>query len=519
MRHTDLLKLLVVIAALLALILTGCSQEITEPVKTDEIAGAPETPQGLQTLVADGQVRLTWTISSAAQINRFMIYRGDTSSTALDLIDSTTATNYVDSDLRNGLRYIYQVSSIGTNGLESKLSRPVSATPNVFSIQISNGATYTNTRNVTVNLTAPTGTRFVKLGNQADLTTAQWSSFAASKSWELTSGDGTKQVYAAFRDAENNVTLEGVSDEIILDTRASILSVTENSNGQTLTAGSTILFTVDAGEVGGKASVDVGSLGNIELLDVDPNITGSFEDGIYQSLYTVPGAVDVVDAVVKANFTDAAGNSATPRNATTFINIANPPNAVALTAYVVSETEIDLSWTRSQASDFARYLVFRSRTASVSTNDELVSTITSASNSTFNNSDLDPNTTYRYAVYTVDASGLMSKSNEVTAKTFANEAPAAVTLFVSDDDSTSVTLGWTVSDEDDFESYRIFRSTSATVNINNNDNLIGVVTSRTSNSYTDNNVNQGTVYNYVVVVYDRFGAKSPASNQVSGPNP
>ena len=96
---------------------------------------------------------------------------------------------------------------------------------------------------------------------------------------------------------------------------------------------------------------------------------------------------------------------------------------------------------------------------------------------------------------------------------------SAISLYISDEDSTSVTLGWTVSDETDFESYRIYRSTTAGVNINNSSNLISVITSKTANSHTDNNVKEGTLYHYVIVVYDKFGAKSPASNEVSGPNP
>jgi len=499
--------------------LLSCSKQIVEPVRTDTVDGAPEVPHDLQTLIADEQVVLSWSVNDASQITQFMIYRGDTTVAGPVLIDSTTAQTYTNTGLRNGLRYIYQVTSIGSSGLESKRSLGASATPNTYSIQLENGATYTRDRNVTVNLTAPSGTRFVLLGTDANFTGSQWSLYQSAKSVEIPSGDGVKTVYARFRDFENNETAGEFTDEIILDTRASILSVTENSNGAVLTAGSTVLFTVDAGETGGKASVDVGSLGTIDLLDVDPNVSGSVEDGVYQTLYTVPGAVDVVDAIVKANFTDEAGNVAPSRNATTFINVANPPIASTLTAFVKSEKDIELSWTRSQATDFARYLVFRSDKSNVSTDDELLQTVTSASTTTYSDSDLDPSTTYHYAVFTVDASGLMSKSNEISSTTFENKAPKAVTLFISNEDSTSVSLGWTTNNDTDFESYRIYRSTSATVDINNDDNLIGVVTNKNTISYTDNNVTKGTVYNYVVVVYDQFGAKSPASNQVSGPNP
>jgi hypothetical protein len=47
-----------------------------------------------------------------------------------------------------------------------------------------------------------------------------WSAFAATKSWTLTTGNGTKRVYAWFRDQKGNVTTPPSSDTIVLDTTA-----------------------------------------------------------------------------------------------------------------------------------------------------------------------------------------------------------------------------------------------------------------------------------------------------------
>ncbi len=489
----------------------GCTDQIVEPVRTNEVAGAPEVPRNLVTSVGDGTVILSWEISSPAKISRYLIYRGDTTFAAPELIDSTTSLSYTDTGLRNTLRYIYQVTAIGTNGMESDFSRAVSATPNIYTVLISDNSRFTNSRQVTVSFAAPAGTRLVLLANDAQFTGAQWSNFSASRSWELTSGDGVKTVYARFRDAEGNEVAESVSDEIVLDTKAEILSITEDSQGATLSAGDVIEFSMSTGETEGTASVEINNVANITLLE-----SGG---GVYSGTYTIPGGIDVIDATITGSFTDAAGNRASELTLTSFVNIANPPEAAQLSAFVVSEESIELSWTRSSASDFQSYQVFRSETATVNTSSLLIRTETGAANTTFRDNDLEPGKDYYYIVYTIDRTGLRSASNTVKSTTKINEAPTAVVLFKSDEDSTSVRIGWTLNTDSDFASYQVYRSVTTPVQTTGATNLIGVVTGQSTNSFTDENINAGQQFYYVVVVFDKYGARSANSNEVRGPNP
>ncbi len=599
------------LSLLLAMILlAGCSTQMEKPTQTDVVAGAPEIPKNLQTKIGDGQVVLSWVMADTSQILRYLIYRGDTASAEPEVIDSTTGLSYTDRNLRNGLRYIYQISAIGKNTLESRRSSAVSATPNIFSVSIANGVKYTKTVDVTLNLAAPSGTQLVMLGNDSLFEGAAWQAYSSSRSWQLTPVDGVKHVYARFRDGEGNETLRFYSDDIIFDSRAGIVSVKENSAGKVLKSGDVVHFEVVTDEADGVATVAVSGLGTITLYYSD----ASAAQPTYEVDYVIPGAADVIDGTVTGNFTDAAGNAAPARTALTLLNVANPPqpsllssfavsesqidinwtasnaadfasymlfrstssnvdststlvktvttsstisyrdsdlkagvtysyalytvdksalmaksnviaaqtadnppSAVTLSAYVVSEGEIELSWSRCTASDFASYRLFRSETADVTINSTLVKTQTDSATTTYRDTGRDPETDYYYAVFTADEAGLSSKSNVVKATTFANEPPAPVILFISSQDSTSVTLGWTRNDDPDFGSYRIYRSTSASISIVNA-NLTGAVATQSTTTYTDNNIESGQKFYFVVVVYDKYGAASVASNEVHGPN-
>ncbi|MFH2056290.1 MAG: choice-of-anchor X domain-containing protein [bacterium] len=492
----------------------GCTDQIAEPVATDTIAGAPEVPRDLQTQVADGAVELSWTISQPSLARQYLIYRGDTTrgSVAM-LLDSSSQMSYTDGSVRNNVRYFYRVATHATNGLVSRLSAPVSATPALYGISINGGDKYTSSREVTVNPAALSGTRNIILGHDASFSGQNWRDYASSVNWTLEPGDGTKAVYAKFRDYEGNETATYVSDDIILDTRAVIDSVSEDSEGQTLSVGDILHLAVYTSEKDGSASVEVAGVGTQTLFDDGTAGDATADDGIYELDWTVPAAVDVRDGGIRGSFVDAAGNRADDKTSGTVINIANPPPGALLSAYVASTTEIDLTRTRSEVSDFGSYLLFRSESANVNTSSKLLSNVTSASNTNYKDSDLEPGTDYYYVVYTLDQSGLKAASNIAKATTEANEAPEKVTLFVSSFSDAAVSVGWTKSNETDFESYRIYRSESESVAITSA-NLRSVITSANSTSYTDSDVEASTTYYYVIVVYDEFGLNSGASNEV-----
>ena len=94
-------------------------------------------------------------------------------------------------------------------------------TPPTGTIKINNDSQYSNTNAVTLNLSAQDNTGGSGLSQmQFSNDNTSWQSpesYATTKTWELTSGDGTKTVYVNFKDTAGNWS-QSYSDTIIFDT-------------------------------------------------------------------------------------------------------------------------------------------------------------------------------------------------------------------------------------------------------------------------------------------------------------
>ena len=86
------------------------------------------------------------------------------------------------------------------------------------SVSIDAGAIYATSTSVTLTLPAddPSGVSDMCISNT--VTCSAWETYAASKSWDLLPGDGTKIVYVWFRDGVGNENVTPCSDSITLDT-------------------------------------------------------------------------------------------------------------------------------------------------------------------------------------------------------------------------------------------------------------------------------------------------------------
>jgi len=192
-------------------------------------------PQNLSaTAVSSSQIDLVWdAVSGAVYYN---IYRDNA------LIASSSVTSYSDTGLSPSTTYTYNVSAVDSSGMESPKSSSASATtlsaptpptpvseeggalflippaPEVSekSIVINKGAEWTNSRNVSLTISAKQPYQMA-ISNNIDFSGAIWENYTTSKKWILTEGDGRKTVYAKFRSLSGGVS-EIVSDSIILDT-------------------------------------------------------------------------------------------------------------------------------------------------------------------------------------------------------------------------------------------------------------------------------------------------------------
>lgn len=215
--------------------------------------------------------------------------------------------------------------------------------------------------------------------------------------------------------------------------------------------------------------------------------------------------VELVDA--KGYATPSNEVSATPRP-------NDPPVAVVLDPpYAITAESVSLSWSRNQEPDFARYEIVRGKTADVLQDPErrVVHTISDAGTTSWTDQvEIEQGIEYHYAVVVVDDFGSSSGSNEVTAQTL-DKYPTPVNLSVSDPaGETTIDLTWTESQERDFASYRLFRSTSP--GVTEASTLLATYTESERIRHLDHGLVENTEYYYRIFVTDK-GGNASGSNE------
>ena len=195
-------------------------------------------------------------------------------------------------------------------------------------------------------------------------------------------------------------------------------------------------------------------------------------------------------------------------------NQDEPPAPVTLYPPTpLSPTQIDLSWSQSEEQDFASYRLFRSPSSGVDSTSYLVATIRDKFQLTYEDTGLDGNKTYYYRLYVYDQGGNGRGGDEVSATT-ENSAPEAVVLDeIAVLDSASLGLSWSKNEEDDFQSYRVYRSPYAGVNLSSK--LIGEITDPSQTTIVDSGLVDNREYWYRVYVLDQ-GGLAVGSNEESG---
>ena len=206
-------------------------------------------------------------------------------------------------------------------------------------------------------------------------------------------------------------------------------------------------------------------------------------------------------------------NSTTPPPDTT------PPSAPAgLTTTVISDTQINLSWTASTDNvGVTGYKVERCLGASCS-NFTQIATPTAT---TFNDTGLAPSTSYSYRVRATDAAGNLSSYSATSTATSSPDttpptAPASLTATAAS--STQINLSWTASTDDvGVTGYKVERCSLAGCS-----NFAQIATP-TATSYNNTGLTASTSYSYRVRATDAAGNLSSysgtASATTSAPGP
>ncbi len=505
----------------------GCSKDhdLGPAIDARDPAGGgtvPPVPTNVSLDVSNRRLIVSWELPDSDlvdQVRSYRVWRRVPPASDRVLADSAHTSPVTIQGIPNGQSNQISVSSVLKNGLEGHRSVEVSATPGLFAIVIEEGRSVTNTRNVVLELTAPEGTDAVMISSDPDLAEVVTREFLSGLTWSLTDGDGEKVVYGRYIDAEGNRS-SVVSDGIRLDTIAEIRTFDFDGDAIRI-PGDQILFTLDAGETGGSAEVEIGRGGPRRTLrddGVDPDAIAS--DGTYTLRYEAETAQQFLGAEMLGHFSDEAGNIAPTRTASRTLTVHEPPPPLVLEpASSGFPNEISLEWSRvPEGVLFGSYRLYRAEQPGVDTlsTRRLVREITLASQTSHTDTGLEPNRVYYYNVELVDLVGVATPSNEVSATTRSNDPPDAVVLdppFAVTE--RSVSLSWGRSFAEDFESYRLLRGEEPGVQEDPQRRTIVELRDATSNSYEDmSEIEEGNTYYYVVVVMDQFGA-SAASNEVA----
>jgi len=218
---------------------------------------------------------------------------------------------------------------------------------------------------------------------------------------------------------------------------------------------------------------------------------------------------------------DRSGNMAGSNKEKGKTNVNEPPIPVTLltpSATGGSTTSLDLTWSKNADEDFASYRIYRSESPQpVDSTSFLVEIIANQNVTSYKDTNLKENTSYNYRVYVFDEGGKSSGSNTAIGTTNADEPPIPVTLLQPTpigNSSTSLYLSWSKNADEDFASYRIFR-TEAPQKVDSTSFMVDILTNQNVTTYEDKNLKQGTEYNYRVYVYDKAG-KSTGSNTAKG---
>ncbi len=229
-----------------SVVYAGVSDHMTVYSPTNQTPDglAPSAPTNVAGSSASNGITVTWTApitnrdtTTLTDLLGYEVYRSTSASgtyAQVNTSDVITSASYTDTSATAGIPYYYKITAADTGGIESNMSGasssvtraasssgggagvPVTTPPTNTSIVIAGGAANTLVREVTLTLAA-TGANQMAISNTADFSGVSWETYAASKSWTLTAGDGTKTVYAKFRDAGGDVST-AVSDTIILGT-------------------------------------------------------------------------------------------------------------------------------------------------------------------------------------------------------------------------------------------------------------------------------------------------------------
>ena len=200
------------------------------------------------------------------------------------------------------------------------------AAPTSGSVSINSGDTYTNNTSVTLTLSA-TGANEMMISEDADFTGASYETYATSKSFTLSSGDGTKTIYVKYKDLAGNETTETISDSITLDTAAPTGGSVSINSGATITNNTSVTLTLSAT---GASEM---------MISEDADFTGaSYETYATSKSFTLSSGDGT--KIIYVKYKDLAGNETTETISDSIIlDTTDPTVTISSTESIITNAD------------------------------------------------------------------------------------------------------------------------------------------------------------------------------------
>ena len=451
--------------------------------------------------ISDTAIFLAWLPVTDAQggVRHYIVYRDGVAAT------TRTTTFFADNGLKKSTRYAYRVSAVDAQGCEGPMSAQVS-------IKTLSGSG----RGDTTPPSTPTGLKTTSVTeNRIAL------SWQASRDDE--SGIGSYRIYrdgspvgtttgTSFADASvqpfttytyevSAVNRDGLQSALSSPVQVTTLDPTPPSVPAVLTATVVSASQID---LAWQSSTDPESgIASYRIYrdgaHVGTTSGPSFSDTGVQPQTTYSYEVSAVNGDGLESARSGPVSATTPAAPDT-----SPPGAPAgLQATVVSSSRVDLAWQAASdpESGIASYRVYRDGAR-----------VATPSGLSFQDTGLQPGTTYRYEVSAVNGEGLEGARSSVSATTPAATdtsppgAPAGLEATVVGPRRIDLTWQAASDAQSGISGYNLYRDGS-------------LVTSGTGTSYTDSEVEPGTTYAYRVSAVNGAGLEGSRSPSVSATTP
>src|SRR3990170_6234665 len=513
------------------------SNEVSKIISATSDITAPIISNATTSSISGTSATISWSTnevsSSQAEFGTSTSYG---SSTTIDntLVTSNTVTV---SGLTSWTTYHFRVKSQDGSGnltVSSDFTFTTIAPPDTTlptgTILINGNATYTSSASVTLTLSCSdggTGCSQMQLSNDGT-TWSTLESLATTKSWTLSGGQGSKTVYARYRDGAGN-TSTNYTDTISLDSAAPALS----SIGTSGLSNNSVTITWTTNEAS-SSQVEFGTT----------TTYGSSSPLYNNSVTSHSVTLNNLSATTTYHFrvksTDAAGNLATSGDYT--FTTATPPDTTApvissMAAGNITTTGVTITWTTNEASTSkVEYGTTQTYGNQSNVDNTLVTTHTVVL------SGLTPNTIYYFRAISSDQAGnqgISAGSNFTTQKVAQPDTPTAIqdlTVRIGASTRNSLILDWTATGADGIEgtasAYDLRMSTQkiiengvtaaqGEINFSNAVPVTGVPAPKAAGSTESVQVGQlvtNSVYYFAIKAVDEKGNVSGISNVSNSTN-